>query len=163
MPHIQLTQGCTAHVDVEDYEYLNQWKWYARVDHGGRWYAIRRERGRMTWMHRVILERKLGRRLKQGEMTDHIRGRGLNNSRNNLRIATNAQNQGNQELRVDNTSGYKGVYQKNKKWYARIKIKGKEMYLGSFDDPRDAARAYDDAARTYHGRFARTNASLGLI
>lgn len=41
----------------------------------------------------------------------------------------------------NNTSGYKGVYQKRGKWTAQIQYKGKSYYLGSYDCLQDAAEA----------------------
>lgn len=34
---------------------------------------------------------------------------------------------------------------------------------GIFENPLDAAKAYDDAAMKYHGEFAKTNKMLGLL
>jgi len=43
---------------------------------------------------------------------------------------------------------------------ARIYADGKKrLFLGHSGDERDAARAYDAAARQHHGVFALTNAS----
>lgn len=56
-------------------------------------------------------------------------------------------------------TGYVGV-----KWHgpvnayvARIRIHGKRVWLGEFETPEAAARAYDDAARTHHGEDALLN------
>lgn len=46
----------------------------------------------------------------------------------------------------NNPSGYKGVYQVNGKWRARIHLSRKTYYLGVFAEPEEAARAYDEAA-----------------
>jgi len=56
-------------------------------------------------------------------------------------------------------SGFKGVtWRKNRrKWLAMIKVDGRQTYVGMFPTAEDAAYAYDDAARKYHGEFARTN------
>jgi hypothetical protein len=46
-------------------------------------------------------------------------------------------------------SGFHGVgyYRRTNKWRAIIKHKGKTEHLGYFDDPKEAARAYDAKAR----------------
>lgn len=94
-----------------------------------------------------------------GEEVDHIDGNKLNNTRGNLRIASNAENKMNRDKQSNNTSGYKGVsfHKKYKKWRAIIGIQGKSIHLGYFSDAVEAAKAYDDSARKYHGEFARTN------
>ena len=57
------------------------------------------------------------------------------------------------------TSRFKGVswIKREQKWRARIKIEGKETYLGRFLDEVDAAHAYDDAAREHFGAHAWLN------
>jgi hypothetical protein len=58
-----------------------------------------------------------------------------------------------------NTSGYKGVsWHKNSgRWQATIKYGPVRKHLGYFDNVQDAAKAYDVAAQTFHGVFAKTN------
>ena len=46
------------------------------------------------------------------------------------------------------------------RFVAWIYADGKRLFLGRFGDERDAARAYDAAARQHHGEFALTNASV---
>jgi len=80
------------------------------------------------------------------------------NRRANLRPATIAQNAWNSRRRK-NRSGYKGVwYAKDKgKFRAAIWHNNKREYLGYFDCPICAAKAYDRAAKKYHGEFASLN------
>jgi hypothetical protein len=42
--------------------------------------------GRLRWCHHVVIEAKLGRSLRPGEVVDHIDGDPTNNSPENLRI-----------------------------------------------------------------------------
>lgn len=58
-----------------------------------------------------------------------------------------------------NKSGFMGVYRfKNyKKWIATFCVDGGKKYLGLFNTPEDAARAYNEAALSYHGEKARVN------
>jgi hypothetical protein len=104
-------------------------------------------------MHRFILN------AKKEYVIDHIDGDALNNQKKNLRICTHAENMRNSQIPINNTSGYKGVsYNKRyKKWEAHISFNNKLLNLGSFNDPVDAARAYNAAALKYHGEFAKLN------
>lgn len=108
-----------------------------------------------TSMHRVIMK------FPEGLEIDHIDGDGFNNRRNNLRIATRAQNGANRGKTNANTSGYKGVSfrARDKRWVAMCGGR----YLGYFLTAEDAAKAYDQEATARYGRFAKTNAGLGLL
>lgn len=57
------------------------------------------------------------------------------------------------------TSQYRGVCWDKKigKWKANIKVSGKKIHLGVFEDEKDAAIAYDGAARKYRGEAAVVN------
>jgi len=44
-----------------------------------------------------------------------------------------------------------------KKWVAYIKKNKIQQFLDSFDDEIEAAKAYDEAAKKYHGEFANLN------
>ena len=65
----------------------------------------------------------------------------------------------NRKSRVKSAAGYKGIsFDKGwGKWRAFISIDKKNKHLGSFTSDTDAARAYDAAARIYHGEFAYLN------
>lgn len=60
---------------------------------------------------------------------------------------------GNETLYANNTSGYQGVsWDKScKRWKAIITVEGKLKNLGKFKCKHEAARAYNSAARHYHG------------
>lgn len=157
MKEIKLTQGKVALVDDEDFEYLNQWKWHACRDKVT-WYAghaFKQPSGRFKTktMHRFILNP-----LPIFEV-DHIDGNGLNNQRENLRVATRSENNRNCSKRRTNTSGYKGVtwHKRDKEWRAQIGFNKKKIAIGSFDSKVGAARAYNEAALRYFGEFAKLN------
>lgn len=161
--YIQLTQGKTAIVDDEFFEELNQYKWYANQPNGhNTCYAVRWSRNQGTGkkillgMHREVL-RLAG--VKLGHSVDHKNGDGLDNQRGNLRPASIAENNRNTRISKANTSGYKGVSwnKRDRRWQAHIRHNGKQLALGYYHSPVEAARAYDAAAVTYHGEFARIN------
>lgn len=73
----------------------------------------------------------------------------------NLREATRAQNNANSSLRTDNASGLKGVYRRNARWAAQIRMNGALRHLGYFDTAKAAHAAYSAAAAKLRGEFAR--------
>ncbi len=77
----------------------------------------------------------------------------------NLRIATNSQNQANRGLMVTNTSGVKGVrYEwQRSKWRAQIMVNGKSRNLGRYMTQEEAEDAYAKAAQEAWGDFSRTD------
>lgn len=159
---IPLTRGEIALVDPIDSDLSQDGvRWVARrksdVTYVARFvrpYVNRR--GTAQYLHVVIMERVLGRKLIKGELVDHIDQNPLNNRRHNLRIATQSQNGQNRGKSKQNTSGYKGVSWSGvmKKWHARIMVNGQLHLLGYFDTPEAASQAYQDAAHKYHGEFS---------
>lgn len=156
MKTIILTQNKVALVDDSDYEPLNAVKWYAIFLNRERWYARRklpRDGGpaKTLDMHRVLIPNV--------SEVDHKNGDGLDNRRDNLRAATRAQNMANSRKRSGGSSQFKGVSwgKRDSIWQAKITKAGKCFYLGNFVLEKDAAMAYDAAAREYFGEFANIN------
>lgn len=153
---IPLSQGQFAIVDVEDYEWLNQWKWTAWWSSKTRsFYAVRNEYITRKNVKRIIMSRQI-LNCPKGMIADHKNHDTLNNRRYNLRIATTSQNTCNSGKRRNNTSGFKGVmlHPATGKWRARIKKNYKTIDLGCFKTPEEAHEAYKLAAKDLHGEFA---------
>lgn len=117
--------------------------------------AIQEHRAIWIWHHGEIPE---------DLVLDHIDCNTHNNRIENLRLSTKAQNGYNQGVRRDSKTGLKGVrVRKDGRYQAFIIEHGQDISLGIFNDPKDAARAYDIAALKIAGEYARTNKQLGLI
>lgn len=121
------------------------------------------KRHKILKVSRVIFILFYGRDVKPGYLLDHADGNSLNNAmfpKPNIRECTPAQNAQNSIKRRGSQCQYKGVNLiKSGKFQARIVIDGKQKCLGSFTDEIDAARAYDRAALSAFGTFAKTNFS----
>ncbi len=156
MKRVQLTQGLFTEVDDADFDFVSHWKWRLKRS-GDVFYAIRNfrtESGMYTTvrMHVALLSPEKGFEI------DHIDGNGLNNQRANLRICTSSQNHMNKGKQKNNTSGFKGVSASHGKFMATItKGAGISRYIGTYDTAEEAAKAYNEAAKIYHGEFARLN------
>lgn len=152
MKEIPLTQNKKALVDDDDIELLSKHTWCAWWS-GRRWYAQCRFQRKVIYMHRLVTN------ASNGLEVDHIDKDGLNNQKSNLRVCTRGQNSRNTGKSKSNKSGYKGVCwaSRRQSWLAQIKADGKNYFLGHYDDPIEAARAYDAKARELFGEFARTN------
>ncbi|MGB8227069.1 MAG: HNH endonuclease [Sedimentisphaerales bacterium] len=148
--YILLPKGRYVIVDAKDYEKLIAHKWGIKSAFA---YAVRKEKGKRIYMHNEIMTPPAG------FVVDHKDGNGLNNSRENLRVATKSQNISNRKKKKGCSSRYKGVCRREekRKWEASIYYKGKHIFLGYFDTEEDAARAYDEAAKRYQGEFAVLN------
>lgn len=143
---IRLTQGKETCIDSTDWGRARTKRWYARRSRNT-FYAVT---GASKPLH-VFLSGKSG--------LDHEDRNGLNNRRNNLREASDSQNRINSPKRKGCSSRYKGVcfYKPRAKWRARLGVGGSDKHLGDFIHERDAALAYDEAAKAMYGSFAILN------
>lgn len=89
---------------------------------------------------------------------DHIDGNRANNRIENLRPATQAQNNMNSRTRIDNrSSGRRGVtkHQRSGKWRVRCYIDGKEKSFGIYEDIELAELVAEEVRSLYYNEFAR--------
>ena len=150
MIQVPLNLGRVALIDEQDAECVLSRSWFANPAPGGRFYAMRQEGGRTIYMHRTIL-------CAPAHLdVDHANGDGLDNRRSNIRLATRSQNGANRDA-PGSSGGFRGVYRERGRYRARIWVNDRAKHLGCFDDPVDAALAYDAAASFYFGDFARLN------
>src|SRR5260370_40767547 len=89
MGEIPLTKGKVALVDDEDFEWLNQWNWYASEDRNT-FYAVRTDysTGKRVriYMHRFIIAGG------KGQEIDHKNGNGRDNQRLNFLLCDKCTN-----------------------------------------------------------------------
>jgi hypothetical protein len=152
--YIPLTQGQNAIVDTADFEWLNEFNWFAYWSRQTQtFYAAKQISHRLTGMHSFILNCKIGERV------DHVNNNTLDNRRENLRKATAAENSRNCRISKRNVSGFKGVHFRKEfgTWRACIRYEYVLRHLGSFDSAEEAAKAYDHAAIELFGEFAHLN------
>jgi hypothetical protein len=148
-----------AIVDPDDYYRLAGLKWCA-IGQNGTFYAVAGiqvspQEIKLVRMHRLIMN------APDGVLVDHRNSLSLDNRKANLRFATHSQNICNRpKKKLNNVSSkFIGVsFNKHMgKWSAKICCQYKQIWLGYFNSQIDAARAYDVAAKKYHGEFACLN------
>ncbi len=156
---IRMAQPRYAKVAPGDYKGLRGYEWFAQKGKGC-FYAVRRARGTKgnklatIYMHHELID------VADGLLIDHVNQDSMDNRRANLRGATRAQNVRNRKkFPKSSSSKYKGVYRRKKtcKWEVKITFERKKIYLGTFCDEIEAAKAYDRAAIKYHAEFASLN------
>ena len=144
-------KGFEVIVDDEDYERVSKYYW-TLAKRGKHYYAKNHSIG---YLHRLILNPP------RTKLIDHINCNGLDNRKENLRLCNHSQNKCNRERNFQNKSGYKGVYRsdtKEVKWNARISFGNiKSKHIGIFKTKKEAALAYNEAAKRYHGEYAKLN------
>ena len=106
-------------------------------------------------LHRFIMGCIYG----DNKMVDHINHNTLDNRKCNLRFCTGQENNQNRRKPVINTTGYKGVRVSTgtNRWGAVVSINRKNIRVGTYDSPEEAAHMYDMLALKLQGDFACTN------
>ena len=127
---------------------------YVRSNRGG---GSLRHTERQIFLHEIVLGP-----CPKGKECDHRDLNRLNYRRRNLRYVSRGSNQRHKTLiQSNNTSGFRGAIHTTIRgygyWVGRIKVDGKVKHLGYFKTAEDAARAYDEAAKKFHGKFATLN------
>jgi len=125
-------------IDDEDFERVSQYKWF--LDRDG--YVIGSKGSRK--LHSFLIGKK------EGFVVDHINRDKLDNRKCNLRHVTQHENCLNRPRGI-------GVYlkpERNNKWIARIKFKGKNIHLGYFNTKSEALEVRRKANLQYFGDYA---------
>lgn len=124
------SKGEEFYFDIDDYELIKNYTWFITP----RGYVATtlndRKTDRHLSMHQLIC----------GKNSDHKDRNPRNNTRENLRLCTFADNARNRSLLSNNTTGIMGVgfNSNNKKWIAYIGINGKTKRIGTYENKYDA-------------------------
>lgn len=141
-----------AIIDAADYPRVSERRWTLLLDREGRPYVVMASAPGQL-LQRFLLDPP------PGKFVSFKDGDSLDCSRSNMRLATKGQATISRKLFRTNRTGFTGVHyvKKTGKWLAEIHAAGSQRYLGQFDTPELAARAYDSAALHQFGEFARLN------
>lgn len=157
------TEGLTREILRQRIAYdptTGEFSWADRTRHGDSVGHIHRGYVRISlgrlgahYAHRLAWLYMTGE-LPRG-FVDHADTDRTNNRWANLRLASSSQNACNSKLPRNSTTGHKGVSKYPGYYRAQIGVDGERIYLGVFATAEAAARAYAEAAKFFHGEFAR--------
>lgn len=154
-----ISKGVKVKIDKEDLERVSEKTWRVTKGTTGRPRVVTSVRT-PEGIRNVTLGRFLMNRPKKKQVYPRRFNEGLDYRKGNLVICTVKERQRLlSKRRVKTSSKFKGVsYSKaDKKWKAGIEVNGKGINLGHFKDEKDAARAYNAAAKKFFGDIAYQN------
>ena len=127
-----------AIIDKDDYEKVKGFRWHLENSYGDLKYVADCSDGVTKRLHNVIMGKH------DDCIIDHINGNGLDNRKENLRIATFSENSINTKARKDNKLGLKNILQQSKNSYrVAIQFNG-ETIIKSFTDLNEAINFRDN-------------------
>lgn len=138
---------------VDDHLYPEFSKYSWKVNNYG--YAYHGSGNSKIFMHKEIAK------IMGVELLDHEDRNPCNNQLSNLRPCTQSQNMANRVkyANPEHTSNYKGVHfcKTKQRWISKIKLQGKNKYIGSFKNEDEAGIAYNKVAKELFGEFCVLN------
>lgn len=143
--------GKEFYFDKEDYNLVSKYCWDIDSQNG---YAKTIDKINNTgklYLHRLIMNCKKG----DGIIIDHIDRNRIDCRKSNLRPVSNSQNTMNSCIRSDNTSGVRGVHWDNRrnKWVAMITANQQDIFLGYYEEFKDAENARKIGEEKYFGEY----------
>lgn len=148
------SKGEEFYFDLEDYTLIKDYCWHIRNDG----YVATNDFNdnyKGLKLHRLLFP--------NAKVVDHINHIKYDCRKANLRECTSSQNNMNRSLHSNNTSGVTGVswHKKIQKWCANIKINGKQVHLGSYDNFEDAKKRRLQAEEKHYGEYSYKNSING--
>lgn len=106
----------------------------------------RNGKSRCVYVHRLVAETFIENHDPKKKVVDHIDRERTNNHVSNLRWATLSQNSKNRHI-TGGKSKYKGVTfrERNQKYEVNACFNSKHHYIGSYENEKQAAKAYNEA------------------
>lgn len=156
---IPLTRGQFAIIDDEDFPLLGDRPWHAYWNKDSKTFYAKQSyrdsngKNKARLMHRIIMDSP-----SLPIEIDHKNHNGLDNRKENLRLATRSQNVANSRS-TSGLSQFRGVsLTRNRNlWRAKICTNNRETCLGHYLTEIEAAQAYNNEARIRFGEFATLN------
>ena len=128
-------------VDIDDLTKIQDIKW--SMGGSGKDYPVGWHNGKLIRLNRLIMN------FPKNMIVDHKNHNTRDNRKINLRIVSKQQNSMNKRILDKNTSGYTGVVwdKSRSKWQSRIRVDGKCIFLGRYDDIKEAIKARAEAEK----------------
>lgn len=136
-------------IDKEDFDLINSFDVYWFIEDG--YVRAQTEKNHIRKrinMHRVIIG------AKDDEIVDHINTNRADNRRSNLRITNKSNNAIN--CKPKGKFGLQGVSFHKGKYRVNITVRGKRLYLGTYETLEEAMNIRITAERNFFGEFAKS-------
>lgn len=130
-----IDNGYQIEIDQEDMEKISKYRW--RVDRATG-YIYSDFLGKKIYLHRYIMDIHTD---KSGRVVDHKNRDKRDNRRANLRIVTQAENLRNLSILSDNSTGFRNIYRKGKKFCLMSNYQGRVTYFGTYPTIQEALTA----------------------
>lgn len=142
---LRLPDGSPVTLDEQDF-----WRFFReRIFLANGYVCFRDEEERTRRLHREIME------VRDHRVVRFLDGDPRNCTRANLHVMERSLIARSRPAK--GACPYKGVSPYRGRWQATIRLDGKLKWLGAFDTPEAAARAYDDAVLEHRGRVGVLN------